>query len=79
MRRNRTVGRPPSRALIACARIQPSSARPSRAPLERDSEGLVGKDEASRYRGGRTLAWLKVKQPHYREGERGWEPKREPA
>lgn len=26
--------------------------------------------------GLRTLAWLKVKQPRYREGERGWEPKR---
>jgi len=24
---------------------------------------------------GRTLKWLKVKQPHYREGERRWEPK----
>ncbi len=44
--------------------------------LERGYEGLVGKDEASPYRGGRTVAWLKVKQPHYREGERGWEPKR---
>jgi hypothetical protein len=25
--------------------------------------------------GWRTLKWLKVKPPHYREGERGWEPK----
>jgi hypothetical protein len=25
--------------------------------------------------GERTLKWLKVKQPLYREGERGWEPK----
>jgi hypothetical protein len=24
---------------------------------------------------GRTLSWLKVKVPNYREGERGWEPK----
>jgi len=24
--------------------------------------------------GGRTLKWLKVKVPHYREGQRGWEP-----
>jgi hypothetical protein len=23
----------------------------------------------------RTLKWFKVKVPHYREGERGWEPK----
>jgi bifunctional non-homologous end joining protein LigD len=38
-------------------------------------EGLVGKDPESPYVVGRTLKWLKVKQPHYREGERGWEPK----
>ena len=37
-------------------------------------EGMVAKDNASPYRGGRTLSWLKVKQPNYREGERGWEP-----
>jgi bifunctional non-homologous end joining protein LigD len=43
--------------------------------LERGYEGLVGKDEVSPYREGRTLAWLKVKQARYREGERGWEPK----
>jgi bifunctional non-homologous end joining protein LigD len=43
--------------------------------LERGYEGMVGKDEASPYTEGRTLAWLKVKQPKYREGERGWEPK----
>src|SRR5260370_34679216 len=40
--------------------------------LERGYEGLVAKDPASPYVGGRTLKWLKVKQPHYREGERGW-------
>jgi bifunctional non-homologous end joining protein LigD len=43
--------------------------------LERGYEGLVGKDDAALYREGRTLSWLKVKQPKYREGERGWEPK----
>ena len=37
--------------------------------------GLVGKDDASPYVGGRAVKWLKVKQPRYREGERGWEPK----
>jgi len=42
--------------------------------LERGYEGLVAKDPASPYVGGRTLKWLKVKQPNYREGERGWEP-----
>ena len=44
--------------------------------LERGYEGLVGKEEASRYVEGRTLSWLKVKVPKYREGERGWEPTR---
>jgi bifunctional non-homologous end joining protein LigD len=44
--------------------------------LERGYEGLVGKDEASPYVEGRTLTWLKVKVAHYREGERGWEPKK---
>jgi bifunctional non-homologous end joining protein LigD len=44
--------------------------------LERGYEGLVAKDPASPYVGGRTLKWLKIKQAHYREGERGWEPKR---
>ena len=43
--------------------------------IERGYEGLVVKDPASAYRGGRTLAWVKVKVPNYREGERGWEPK----
>lgn len=42
--------------------------------LERGYEGMIGKDEASPSREGRTLAWLKVKVPRYREGERGWEP-----
>jgi ATP-dependent DNA ligase len=37
-------------------------------------QGLVGKDPQSPYVGGRALKWLKVKQPHYREGERGGEP-----
>jgi bifunctional non-homologous end joining protein LigD len=40
--------------------------------LARGYEGLVAKDPASHYREGRTPAWLKVKQPRYREGERGF-------
>lgn len=44
--------------------------------LERGYEGLVGKDGASPYREGRTVSWLKVKQPRYREGERDWEPQK---
>ena len=38
-------------------------------------EGLVGKDDASPYREGRTLSWLKVKQRDYRVEERGWDPR----
>ncbi len=36
--------------------------------IERGYEGMVGKDEASPYTEDRTLAWLKVKMPHCREG-----------
>ena len=39
-------------------------------------EGLVAKDPASTYIAGRTQKWLKVKVPTYREGERGWDPKK---
>jgi len=44
--------------------------------VEKGYEGLVPKDPASPYSAGRTLSWLKVKVPHYRESERGWVPKR---
>jgi ATP-dependent DNA ligase len=33
---------------------------------------MVGKDRESPYEAGRTLKWLKVKQPKYREEERGF-------
>ena len=43
--------------------------------LEHGHEGLVAKDPASPYVGGRTLKWrLKVKQLEYRVEERGWDP-----
>jgi bifunctional non-homologous end joining protein LigD len=42
--------------------------------VEHGYEGLVAKDPASPYLGGRTLKWLKVKQRDYRVAERGWEP-----
>jgi ATP-dependent DNA ligase len=38
----------------------------------RGYEGLVAKDDASPYVGGRTLSWLKVKQPEYRVVARGF-------
>ena len=40
--------------------------------LERGYKGLVAKDPASLYVGGRSLRWLKVKQPKYREVARGF-------
>jgi bifunctional non-homologous end joining protein LigD len=40
--------------------------------LERGWEGLVAKDRASPYVGGRSLKWVKVKVPKYREAERGF-------
>jgi ATP-dependent DNA ligase len=43
--------------------------------VARGFEGVVAKNPESRYVPGRTTAWLKVKQPHYREGERGREQK----
>lgn len=39
-------------------------------------EGLVTKNPASKYVTGRTPQWLKVKQPQYRVGTRGWKPTR---
>lgn len=45
--------------------------------LHRGWEGMVAKDPESPYVAGRTLKWLKVKQPKYREEERGlYDPKR---
>jgi len=39
---------------------------------QRGYEGLVAKDEASPYAGGRTLSWLKVRQRDYRVAARGF-------
>jgi ATP-dependent DNA ligase len=38
-----------------------------REPLWKRRQVLVAKDPTSPYVGGRTLKWLKVKQPKYRE------------
>ena len=62
--------------LFPARRLAPNGPEAWAEVLARGYEGLVAKDPASPYRGGRTLAWLKVKVPNYREGERGWEPKR---
>jgi bifunctional non-homologous end joining protein LigD len=41
--------------------------------MECGYEGLVTKDVGSPYRAGRSLTWLQVKVPNYRENECGWE------
>jgi bifunctional non-homologous end joining protein LigD len=40
--------------------------------IERGYEGLVAKDQASTYEGGRTMQWLKVKQKDWTVEEDGW-------
>jgi ATP-dependent DNA ligase len=40
--------------------------------IERGYEGLVGKDDASTYRGGITRSWLKVKVPGWTDPEDRW-------
>ena len=59
--------------LLPARRLADDGLKAWRQVIECGYEGLVGKDPASPYKGGRTLAWLKVKIPNYREGERGWE------
>ena len=41
--------------------------------VERGFEGYVAKEEASRYEGGRTRAWLKVKQKGWTVAEDRWQ------
>jgi bifunctional non-homologous end joining protein LigD len=61
--------------VLPSRRLAPDGLEAWAQVVERGYEGLVGKDEASPYREGRTLSWLKVTVPKYREGERGWDPK----
>ena len=63
------------RLVLPARRLAPDGFEAWAQVLERGYEGMVGKNEASPYIEGRTLAWLKVKVPDYREGERGWERK----
>jgi hypothetical protein len=44
-------------------RLAPNGLEAWAEVLGRGYERLVGKDEAAPYRGGRTLSWLKVRQP----------------
>jgi len=61
--------------LLPARRLADDGVKAWTQAIERGYEGLVAKDLASPYRGGRTHTWLKVKVPHYREGGRGWESK----
>jgi bifunctional non-homologous end joining protein LigD len=61
--------------LLPVRRLSDAGLKAWQEVLQHGYEGFVAKDPASSYLGGRTVKWLKVKQPHYREGERGWEPK----
>jgi len=62
-----------SQRVILPARRLASNGLEAWAEVERRGyEGLVAKDEPSPYVGGRTLSWLKVKQPNYRAATRGF-------
>ena len=57
-------------------RLSPNGLAEWTEVLHRGWEGMVAKDPESPYVAGRTLRWLKAKVPKYREGERGWEPRK---
>jgi bifunctional non-homologous end joining protein LigD len=61
--------------ILPVRRLSDDGIKAWRQVVEHGYEGLVAKDPASPYRGGRTLKWLKVKQRDYRVAERGWDPK----
>jgi len=61
------------RLLLPARRLSGSGVEAWREVVQRGYEGLVAKDESSLYVGGRTLSWLKVKQPDYRVEGRGFE------
>jgi bifunctional non-homologous end joining protein LigD len=64
------------RLILPVRRLSPNGLEAWKEVLRAGYEGLVAKDPESPYVPRRTLKWLKVKQPKYREAERGWEPKR---
>jgi len=64
------------RRILPVRRLSSNGLKAWAQAVHKGYEGMVAKDPESPYAGGRTLRWLKVTQPHYREGERGWEPKR---
>jgi len=61
--------------ILPARRLSPNGFAAWTEVIHRGWEGYVAKDPESPYVAGRTLKWLKVKVPKYREGERGWEQK----
>ena len=59
------------RLILPVRRLSSNGLKAWAQAVHKGYEGLVGKDPESPYVGGLTLKWLKVKQPKYREGERG--------
>ena len=57
--------------ILPVRRLSSNGLKPGAQAVHKGYEGLVGKDPESSYVGGRTLKWLKVKVPKYRESEAG--------
>ena len=60
------------REILPVRRLSSNGLKAWAQAVHKGYEGLVGKDPESPYVGGRTLKWLKVKVPKYREEERGF-------
>jgi ATP-dependent DNA ligase len=58
--------------ILPARRLSPNGLAAWTEVLHRGYEGMVAKDPESPYVAGRTLKWFKVKQPKYREEERGF-------
>jgi bifunctional non-homologous end joining protein LigD len=58
--------------ILPARRLSPNGLAAWAEVLHRGYEGMVAKHPDSPYVRGRTLKWLKVKQPKYREEERGF-------
>lgn len=56
------------REILPVRRLSSNGLKAWAQAVHKGHEGVAGKDPESPYVGGRTLKWLKVKQPHYREG-----------
>ncbi len=60
------------RMILPVRRLSSNGLKAWAHAVHKGYEGIVAKDPASPYVPGRTLHWLKVKQPKYREEERGF-------